>query len=128
MVLHAGNYSEYRERVSSLSAEDAAGGPAVKVRKPRAEPVLKPPGAKLSFAERRELDGIFAEIEQAEEEVRRLEAELADPETYRLRGEEVGALRLRLEEAQAQVSTLTARWEELEEKRVLSESGKGART
>ena len=128
VVLHAGNYSEYRARVSSLSAEDAPGGAAAKVRKPRAEPVLKPPGAKLSFAERRELDGIFAVIEQAEEEVRRLEAELADPETYRLRGEEVGVLRLRLEEAQGQVSTLTARWEELEEKRALSESGKGAPT
>ena len=123
MVLHAGNFSDYRARV--LSGERARSRPP-KGSKPKAPRSEKPPAArKLAFAERRELEGLIDRIDQAEGAAREIGESLADPETYRRRGDDVARLRADLARAQARVAELTARWEALEEKKAALEPGSG---
>ena len=115
--LHAGNYSEYRER--TLERRRAEPVPArvrpseASSRKPASGP------RKLSYNERRELDGLLDRVEAAEGEAARLESRLADPATYKGedRSSEIAALRAALEDARARVAELTERWEELEARR-----------
>ncbi len=121
VVLHAGTYSEYRER--------AVRAAAVRASEARQRPTLKAPARvksqarkKLTFAEERELAGLLEKIDDAEAVVAAAEATLADPETYRQRGDEVASLRAGLQSAQAAAAELTARWEELEEKKAAFES------
>ncbi len=117
--LHAGNYSEYRERVR----RDSAARAPVKRAAPKPQVRAKSQAPKkLTFAEERELEGLMAKIDEAEIAVGAVEATLADPATYRERGDEVASLRSELEAAQASVAELTARWEELEEKKAAFES------
>lgn len=124
VVLHAGNYSEYRARVGRV----ASLGEAPSVSK-RTEPASKPSSRsdsarpkKLTYAEERELDGLLEAIDDAEQVVGGVEKRLADPETYRRQGEAIAGLRAELESAQARVAELTSRWEELEEKKAAYEA------
>jgi len=127
MTLHAGGWSEYRERV-------AAGEAALRDERSTARSSSKSAGAegagamagegaesragekprKLSHAERRELDGIFDAIAATEAEIEGLQTRLADPETYRGEADAVVRLREALAAAEAEQARLTARWEELE--------------
>lgn len=117
--LHAGSYSDYRERREREEAR-ASSKTASASEKPRAavkperegKPARK--ARKLTHAERRELDGMMEGIEAAEAEVERVQTKLADPELYQGDGERVAALRSELEAAEAEVLRLTERWEELE--------------
>jgi ATP-binding cassette subfamily F protein uup len=126
VVLHAGNYSEYRERVGrSAPGEVASGASAVRRKRGVKVPPASPTARKLSYKEQRELEGLLDVIGAAEDEVTRFEAELASPETYQReagsdRGQEaarISELSATLEAARARVAKLTARWEELEERR-----------
>ena len=123
VVLHAGTYSDYRERVGPVSRPVAAEKP--KVPKPTRVRAGAGP-VKLTFGEERELDGLMDAIDEAEGKVKEVEEVLADPATYRSRGDEVGTLRTRLDEAQAEVARLTARWEELEEKKAAFEASRSS--
>jgi ATP-binding cassette subfamily F protein uup len=116
--LNAGNYSDWKERTAAreLPAEPARARPAI-VTKP---PVAKPRAKKLSFQEKRELEGLLAAVTNAEAEVAAVEKILADPETYRSRGDEVGALQRDLAHHQAEVERLMERWEELEARKAAS--------
>lgn len=121
VVLHAGNYSEYRARVGKPQAAPVE--PPAPRRAPKARPRAAPARPKkLTYAEERELGGLLDAIDAAEQEVRSVEEKLADPETYRNQGDAVGALRGELEAAQSKVVELTARWEELEEKKAAYEA------
>jgi ATP-binding cassette subfamily F protein uup len=71
----------------------------------------------LTYAERIELAGILAAVDESEQEIAKREAELADPALYAKRGPEVVALQNGLKEAKAKTATLMARWEELEGKK-----------
>jgi ATP-binding cassette subfamily F protein uup len=75
----------------------------------------------LSASELRELDGLFDAIEAAEVRVVEIQSLLADPEIYQGAGERAASLRDDLEVAEAEAFQLTARWEELEERK--SDSG-----
>ncbi len=116
--LHAGNYSDYRERREREAARaDSASTPASREAPTasRERPAKSAKKArKLTHAERRELDGMMEAIEAAEAVVEDVQAKLADPETYQGEGEAVAALRAELEAAEAEVRRLTERWEELE--------------
>ena len=79
---------------------------------------------KLSYKEERELADIEKTIEAAEAEVRRIEAELADPELYRRDAVRAGALGTELSSAQARAQALMDRWQELESKREAFEAGR----
>jgi ATP-binding cassette subfamily F protein uup len=123
--LHSGNYSDYRERCLErrrVEPGDRASGRAAPARK-GAGGVATARRSKLSYNERRELEGLFDRIEAAESETTRLEAQLSDPETYRREGggSEIAALKSALEGARSRVAGLTERWEELEARREATE-------
>jgi len=75
-----------------------------------------PSRKKLSYNEQRELDGMEAKIHEAEDEVKRLEAAMADPSTAADRRKMDEVCR-KLGEAQQRVATMYERWTELEAKR-----------
>ncbi len=124
--LHRGSYSEYREkrdrerraaegRRRSGERRSAAtnGRRASKTDGKGGETA----GKKLTFRERRELDGLFERIEAAEVEVEEIQVRLADPATYKRRDVDVSQLGARLEAARQLADELLARWEELEARR-----------
>jgi ATP-binding cassette subfamily F protein uup len=117
--LHAGNYSDYRERVGARKTRLSDGGPDAhrSTPQPGATKEVAAPKAKLSYAEQRELDGLFAQIEAAEGRVAELESQLADPEIYQGERSMITTLQSDLSFARDEVEQLTARWEELEAKK-----------
>jgi ATP-binding cassette subfamily F protein uup len=118
VVRYEGNYETYCALRPAPEAAKVA--PTTVGRAAEPNLVVEPARAKapkLSFNEKRELDGILEKIEAAEAEVSALETMLADPQLYVSRGSEVPALTGRLESARNAAAQLTARWEELEAKR-----------
>ena len=111
--VHEGNYSEFRARQVSRPVPGRGDAPPADRPARREKPAQR---VRLSFSERRELEGLLDAVADAEERVRSLEGELADPETYRQRGEEVAGLQADLAAAHEEVTRLLSRWEELEEK------------
>jgi ATP-binding cassette subfamily F protein uup len=121
---YPGGYESYRslrEQAERARAERAA---ADADRKPPAASrgtagaEATPPGPKpLSFAEKKELDGILDAITAIEARVGALEARLSSPELYS--GDPAEAARVRAEHqaAQRELAERTARWEELEARR-----------
>ncbi len=111
VVLLAGGYERYLE----WKAQQApVASKAEKAEKPEA-PREKPPAPrKLTYKEREELTGIEARIEEAEAEVARIEAELADPSLYAERGDAVPELLAAADTARLRGEGLYERWEERE--------------
>ncbi len=72
----------------------------------------QPKASRLSFKERKELDGLPDRIASIEQEIARIEALLADPATYR--GGEAAALAGQLDASNASLIEAFARWEALE--------------
>ena len=119
VMLHRGNYSEYRER-RAIRERAAAKQPAETTR-PRHKTRTLKSGAdesarprRLTFKEQKELRELFEKIEAAEQRLEELSSALSDPATYERPRDEIAALNAKLDEARQQVSQLTARWEELE--------------
>jgi ATP-binding cassette subfamily F protein uup len=128
--LHIGGYSDYRDRRAREMRRELRTPDRLDEKVTPSQPKPKPIAAKarkLTHAERRELDGLFNEIEAAELRISECQARLADPEIYQGPGEGVAAVRSDLEEAEATAARLTARWEDLEERKAVSEgSGEGS--
>jgi ATP-binding cassette subfamily F protein uup len=70
---------------------------------------------KLSFKEKRELEGMEQQIMDAEARVAQLEREVFDPEIVKRIGKEIAVKMAALEAAKAEVERLYARWSELSE-------------
>jgi len=70
---------------------------------------------KLSFKEKKELEELPARIEELETEQEELQSKLADPEFYRQGGAGAREMQERLEKLEAELATVYARWQELEE-------------
>jgi ATP-binding cassette subfamily F protein uup len=113
--LHAGNYSEYRERKAALptraKAKSGASSPKPVIAK------TPPRAKKLSFKEEREVEAILASVEIDEGRIHDLEARLADPETYKKGGEAIKILQAELAEEQERLLEKMNRWEELESRK-----------
>jgi ATP-binding cassette subfamily F protein uup len=112
VTLNAGNYDYYLEKRAARTLAGSIGilsKPAETSAPRRAEKTRK-----LSYKETRELETIEAEIHAAEENVTKLEAELAAPDFYMKHGNEWQAYEDRLKAAKERVPQLYARWEELE--------------
>ncbi|MAE95603.1 MAG: ABC transporter [Deltaproteobacteria bacterium] len=115
--LHPGHYSDYRERTASRGEREAEAepgttpAPASENAAPRSRP------QKLGYLEQREIEGLIDQIDEAEREASRIEAQLADPAIYQGEREALTQLQQALEAARRRVTTLTSRWEELEAKR-----------
>jgi len=124
--LHVGGYSDYRarqlrERSRESQAPDRS---AESVRRSEARSTRSAVTAKkLTHAERLELDGLFEKIEAAEARVAELQVQLADPEIYQGPGEAVAAIRSDLQASEAEAARLTARWEDLEERKMNAATG-----
>ncbi|MEC9131222.1 MAG: ABC transporter ATP-binding protein, partial [Verrucomicrobiota bacterium] len=80
---------------------------------------------KLGYMEERELEGMEASIQQAEEGIQSLEDTLNDPQFYVERAHEAQAMTEALESRRQEVTALYHRWEELLAIKEASEQGKG---
>jgi ATP-binding cassette subfamily F protein uup len=126
LVVHAGGYSDYRDRMRAQAAAKRAAqaggakgaGSKTKSEKRSGRQAPSSSGPKrLSFKEQRELDGLLDRIEEAESRATSLETQLGDPETYKQQASGVGELQRTLDEMRAEIATLTTRWEELESRK-----------
>jgi ATP-binding cassette subfamily F protein uup len=118
IFVQPGNYSYYLEKkkardlqyqsawanVAKAVPQQKTGTPVAKSGRPR----------KLSFQERRELDGIEEAIQAAETQVRELETVLNDPNFHATRSREARGLITELEAARLEVARLYDRWHELD--------------
>ena len=135
--LHHGNWSQWQQRVAEEKrAEKKAEKSAEKAASQAGEGREKPedpgkkrdlngePAPKLTYAERLRLDGIEAEIEQAESAVEKAEAVMADPEVTAdyARLQPAAAA---LEQAMAVRDVLYEEWERLEAKQAAWEDASG---
>lgn len=114
---YAGAYQAYASaRAREAEAKKLAREAAKLEAKPKAE---KAKAAGLSKNEQKELDGILDKIDAAESNAAAIEAELGDASLYATGADpaRAAAIKTRLEDARAAAAKLTARWEELEEKR-----------
>jgi ATP-binding cassette subfamily F protein uup len=117
VVVHEGNYSEYRERKDAERA--AVSEAAAAVRQAATASAAIPLKAKrgLNFNERRELEQLEQEIERLEGEKGGLEAKLADPLAHGATPGEVAEIAAAYGRLDEQLTVAYARWEELETKR-----------
>jgi len=105
-----GGYTDWLSRRVSKPAKKSGG-------KRRRDPPDKPrPRSTLSWAERKELDGLPLEIEALEAEQSRRHEEMSDPAFFRKDGTEIAAARAELESLDAELAAAYERWESLEER------------
>ena len=115
VVRYAGNYQALRERRRESATE-----PPVRVTSRSNRNKRQKQG--LTWAEDRELGGLMERIEQAEARAKQLGEALSSPQTYTDPRRDVSTLTAELEAARNEVETLTARWEELETKKLAAQA------
>lgn len=106
---HAQYYADYAQWLDARQAQ-----PRVKAAEP-GSPKPKPRQRKLTYAEQLELDGMEQAIASAEAQTQNLQTALLDP-AIMSEAEELTSVYTRLQDAEAEVSRLYQRWEELENK------------
>jgi len=119
---YVGGFDDWGEAASA--AERAVDAPASEASKPSdaekatakaSRRAASPPARrKLSYKERRELEGLPERIETLEGEQQDLHATLADPAFYRREGTEIAEAKARLEAVERELGEVYSRWEELE--------------
>jgi ABC transport system ATP-binding/permease protein len=117
---HAGGYDLYRRLKEQREAEAAAAASERAAKEKKAAPATpsspaKGDGRRLSWKEKKELEGMEETILEAEQRKASLEARLADPALYASAPDEVAKLSADFAETSARVDQLYARWAELEE-------------
>jgi len=114
-----GRVGSYASRMQAVRARNAAAREAQK-EAPAAKPVVadtpKRTSKRLSYKEKQELEALPDRIDALEQEQAALEAQLADPTTYRDRADEVAELTARSEAIPGEIETLFTRWEDLSER------------
>ncbi|NLF93056.1 MAG: ATP-binding cassette domain-containing protein [Oligosphaeraceae bacterium] len=119
VVYQPGNYSYYEQKRAEAGALTAP--PAPSTTPPQPAP-LSPAGNierrrnKLTWAEKRELEGIESAILAAEQRAAEIEALFMQPDFHSQHGRELPELTDRLAQAKAELERLYARWSELEER------------
>ena len=81
----------------------------------------KPKSMKLSYKEQRELEQLPQQLEELETKITVLQAEIADPAFFQQAHDITDAKLKALADTEAELETAFLRWEELEEKKNLSE-------
>lgn len=104
-----GGYSDWRECVAEVEASNAVPEAKPKQAKPKSEKPLR-----LTFNEKRELEGLPAKIEELETEKGEVEAAMAAPEFYQGKGDEVRVATVRLAELTEELEAAYERWTSLE--------------
>ena len=113
---HAGGYDLYRRLKEQRESEAAA--PAARKSVPAsatARPAPSDGGRKLSYKEKRELEGMETAIMEAEARKEELSTRLSDPALYAAGNDEVQKVSAEFRAASEKVDALYARWAELEE-------------
>jgi ATP-binding cassette subfamily F protein uup len=106
---YAGGYQEAMGAAAAEPTADKAPPPPKAVAKPRTQAPRR-----LTFGEKAELTALPARIEALEEELARVQQDLADPSFYQQRGSEVATHRARAEELERTRDAAYERWQELE--------------
>ena len=114
-----GNFSMYRTLKAQAVPEARPVSDAPKSAPSAATKPVKRAG--LSFKEKRELEGIEAAIEAAENRQADLEAKLNDPGTYANASADLPRLNAELSAATAAIEALYARWQELQNRTGIAE-------
>jgi len=109
---YAGGYADWMRVRSQAASAPAERKPAA----PKEKPKAAAPQKKLSFNEKRELDGLPDRISALETEESSLQARLADPALYQGAPEQVTELKARLDAVAEEMEAAMLRWEELESK------------
>ena len=122
-----GNYSYYLENRLQRKASRNVAGTSDNTEKPSMPEtkIKRSRPRKLGYMEERELEGMEANIQQAEEGIQSLEDTLNDPQFYVERAHEAQAMTEALESRRQEVTALYHRWEELLAIKEASEQGKG---
>ena len=116
---YPGGYESYRSLRAQAEAGEAP-APTIAAPKPAEAPPAVAPSAgpkPLTFAERKELEGILDEITALETTVAELESRLADPLLYAKDADLAKRVREDHVKAHEELARRTARWEELEARR-----------
>jgi ATP-binding cassette subfamily F protein uup len=109
---YEGGYDDYlRQR----PAEAQEGTKAATVAAAKMPPAARESARKLSFKERKELEGLPARIEELEHAVRELHEAMADPAFYRRDRDEIARASARLEDMEQELAAAYERWQVLEE-------------
>ncbi len=112
VVEYAGGYDDWltqRRRDENPIPSPQSTKPKAKQKRPASTAPRK-----LTFKEQRELEQLPKQIESLEREQAALHEELADPEFYKHRGEEVAQANDRLAELEREITAAYTRWEQLE--------------
>jgi ATP-binding cassette subfamily F protein uup len=112
---YAGGYQDW-QRVKTQEAADKTAEKTVRPAPPKSAEPRRPAerSGKLSFNEKRELEGLPVKIEALEAEQQALHARLADPALYQQAPQEVAQCKARLEALDGEIEAAMGRWEELE--------------
>ncbi len=114
-------YASRLQHLAAVQARDAAEREAAQAA-PASKPVAAPKptakaGGKLSYKEKRELEGLPERIEALESEVSELQQKMADPAIYQPgSGVDLAGLAARFEALPTEIDALLERWTELEER------------
>ncbi len=118
VVLHAGGYTAYQghlaERAQRLAADQGGEAPPSTASTPTGPKA--PKRKRLTYAEKREFDGIEDRIAEADARVEQLTAAYADPGLWTDGPERGVALKENLDDASQQAEQLYERWAELSDK------------
>ena len=113
VVYNEGDYEYYREKLAERKERLAKREEPAKAKaKPVTANTAKP--RKLTWKEKKELEGMEEAILAAEEEVTRIEGLFADPEFHSKHGNKTSDLTLEMEQAKNKAAELYTRWEDLE--------------
>jgi ATP-binding cassette subfamily F protein uup len=115
-VRHEGGWADYLDRRKALAREQDE-APAARRPSAAAVPASTKPRRGLTYAERLELEGLLERVDEAEQKVAALEAELAADGFYSQSVADQQACFGALERARAEATQLAERWAELEERR-----------
>jgi ATP-binding cassette subfamily F protein uup len=113
---HVGGWADYVERRKQTAREE----PVAEARKPASSSqpaAAKPDKRKLTYAEERELGGLLERVDEAEQAVAALEAELAAASFYERPVAEQQEFFAKLDASRTEAARLAERWTELEERR-----------
>jgi len=111
---YAGGYEDWK-RASRNSPSPKGEGASSTTPSPQPSPKGEGArGAKLSYKESRELEGLPAAIEALEVEQADLARRLADPASYTDRSTDIKAVNIRHAEIEQELDRLMRRWDELE--------------
>jgi len=119
---YVGGYQDWLAQGGSPALLSASGAKAEDDKPKAAEPVIEdknkpsaPVRKKLSYQLQRELDTLPARIEETENQIKTLSAEIADTDFYSRPPEQTTAVLQQLEQKQQELDALLERWTELEE-------------